>query len=566
MVLLFATWIIALKSISGASLEEATKDSNVGYSDTCTSSEEIFPVFGSGFVMNQRIIDTKDFKDNKFDNICHDMIAKGQKYRSKSKKNHGHKLSGNLRFGDPYRDRISSDVTAEETSRRDEISGSSTSQLSNILCSFTVADQLKNMRSDRLGKDRDAVLSEKLELFARPDCPTHLMRMDRIQPNTIDWLWNFSRTCTGELSPHIEALTKLSIAKDFRPWELRILDKFIKFKPAIKHDKEWVRRYQAFRYQLYPQVFCKLWQEKKNSVSADTREFVHTLHLHKPHPSIISLASKKEIETVTKFLGKVGKPDDLNQAFTQDYVNQAFMQDYVDSVIELFQLRERQLNISGSKCVFGPEFLFIMRTQGINETLLIRLEIILELSSPNVQWASLHCDEKIAKSRNVLNAISDFAVHSHKDMEGVGISTQIEPTWESHFVSEIMHRNPEFSELIKGRVKILIRALADCNNRPLTFHKMFWGQESAIWRDLKVHYQEALAAAISGLQLKELGSIKSSMKKFPVGSIKKKCLYWKTPYLKDVDFGKLKEYSETLGTHMLKFNNVDEEGIFLGED
>lgn len=556
MVLFLTTWMISLASIAEASLKESTKDLEKGYSNIFTSSEGYFPGLGSGLLMPQMEIDIKACKDKNFRNIHHDMVVEGQKYGSKPQKDRAYRISGKSGFDNPYWDQMSAEITGNEKFGNEKKSGLSTSEPSNIISPFTVPNQRNKMTSDQLGQDTEFVLSEQLALFVRPDYPTHLMKMDQIDRKTIDWLWNFACTCTKELSPHIEAWRKLPIAKDLRPWELIIFDKFMKFKPEINNDKEWVRRFQSFRFQLYPHLFCKLWQGKKNNVSEDTRKFVHTLHLHKPHPGIISLASKKEIQAVTKFLGKFEKPEDLNEAFTHDYV---------DSVIELFQLRERQLNLSGSKCVFGPEFLFTMRTQGITETLFIRLEIILELSSPKVYWANLDYDKKIAKCRAVLNAISDFSLQIQKEMEGEDVSTKIEPTWESHFVLEMLHRNPEISKLVTKQVNVLIKALSDCNSRPLTFQNMFSRQEYTPWQNLKVQYQEALAAAISGLQLKDLGSIKFSMNKFPVGSIKKKCLYWGTPYLKNVDIEKLREYSETLGYHMLKYNTVDEEGRSIGD-
>lgn len=391
--------------------------------------------------------------------------------------------------------------------------------------------------------------------FFKIDDPTPLVKLEKLSPEAFETLFEYLKNEQGNskinINPHEDVMQPNQF---MNLWT----DKVLEISCHIPDRPERFRRYFAFRRNFNHQYDAKMWKIIRESQPEEAQKFVSDYCWDKPW-DLLTHTSKAYLEKIkSKHNHKV--PLEVFQSFHFPHAHER---------MKIIQFKERQIKIPSFIPFFDKHFLHEMFFQGISIAFFLCLDITLELSSPIVRWEALNSTQLEEKFYDMLYIMTSTPMCDFESMETLQVIHQIEKEFESSTFKVIIKRHDQFYKVIQERTKLLLRELSKLN--PIKVEKMFPKYKQEGIEHKKIHYDEALAAAILDISLDKVFYVKNDMQahatKFQrLASHKRtqnsrKVVYW-TPGLKYVHRPTFEDYYALLDTKILNYNSDVHEGFY----
>lgn len=452
------------------------------------------------------------------------------------------------KFDDPYWDEVCNDIRMKQDQEEDGLSKLNIMQRSIIVNSFKEAHPSKTIRTE-LEDGKEFGLAEHVAEFFNPSDPTELLKLNKLHPKSFEWLrLLLNRFNEVEITgKEIDDLPRTPDGVLIQSWGLKIHEEFEKYKLMMASEAEWIRRVQAFKVHFKSYFYHRLWSQGGNFPTRAIRKFAAAFHLCESS-AVLAEVPQTEVDRIRKLYPVIKMPPDLVKYFSSSYV---------DIHIEVFCLREQQLQLGQSNSFFGKTLLTMMDMQGITPTILLNLEIILDLSSPKVCWERLGCDAQVNNFQQLVHILANFPLRSPDSASKLNTLWKATSGWESVFILKVIKSSEEIRNLMFSRIKQFMRLKPFSTMRGY-FREVFRGQESKPWADVIVSHAEILAAALSGIDLEVLGCAKMLIKPSTVETSSRKLVQkyvYCLPHMKfatEEEFQKLWDYYSLLGIRLLR--------------
>lgn len=353
-------------------------------------------------------------------------------------------------------------------------------------------------------KNKKTTLKPELTLegviheFFRTDNPTEFLTLHELKPEAFEFLCqDLNQVKMKFLKDGKQTHNQNSMLREtwqpslaLRLWEKKISYSLTKGASHVE-DLEFSRRVMAFQFQFYSKYDYKMWEEGKSSKSASSNVFVSKFYLDKPW-DIVSDASEEDFnELKTAY--------EENNGNISDELKRSLYPANVKMLKTMWQIKERQLRDPAFRPFFGKKLLHHMFMQGVDPTNLIKLDMVLRFSSPEVSWENLDSTQLISKYEDMVSAISAI---NPAEVKGVSNSEKYEKAQEyfsATLVKAIIKRNPPLYILFKARTKMLLHQLAKIIPHD-NVGNLFPSYKTTVIREHLFPYDQALAAHISGVE------------------------------------------------------------------
>ncbi|KAH9820648.1 hypothetical protein DFH28DRAFT_1104625 [Melampsora americana] len=373
--------------------------------------------------------------------------------------------------------------------------------------------------------------------------------------------------CVENHTPRLELKLKSQTFKTLRKAEAKspnlynntywsqIIDELLADKLTSVDQMECIRRKRAFFVQYLHRQDSEVFQEKSHMWSEEERQLATLLHYENPFELFLD-STKEEIEALNNHLilfAASEREDKLSGDLS------------LQSIVlrrSMMHLRIQELATPCPHGFFGKEFLEAASQQAFRASMFRQLEIVLELSAPEVSWKGLgenKLNEKYFQMLNMMAGMPELpslpGVPNLPEYNEAELYSKANANWIVSYVPGFINNDPDLSNHVINRIKMLLVALKGKKNRPLReICTDLEGSSRPELNDELISRDEAIAATYVGISLHGIVWIKSFLKNKKIGvqGGRRPFIRWPEPLAQEEGLsGSLKMYYDLLGVKFL---------------